>query len=185
MVASAGRHPALAVLRGDPQARGESSATPRGAKASALLLAAAAAASGILSTRTKSSHAKVIKDSGARRSPAPAAPRRIRRRVFCQHVSEPVLGVRVGLHAHLRRLECRGARRRRSSLRMAHPQATVPPSRLGARAGVDRARGAAALTQNLVTWQQGQGAIVARGRNVVPWDRDIARPMLPRPIVCA
>ena len=35
------------------------------------------------------------------------------------------------------------------------------------------ARGAAALTQILVTWQRGQDDFVARIRKAVPWKRDL------------
>ena len=39
------------------------------------------------------------------------------------------------------------------------------------------ARGAAALTQNLVTWQRGQDDFLTPVRKLLPWERDIARAM--------
>ena len=51
------------------------------------------------------------------------------------------------------------------------------PPRVGARAGDDQHRGAAAFTQILVTWQRGEDVIVARGRKLVPWHCDLARAM--------
>ena len=45
------------------------------------------------------------------------------------------------------------------------------------REGIVHARGAAALTQILVTWQRGQDDFVAPVRKLLPWERDIARLM--------
>ena len=55
---------------------------------------------------------------------------------------------------------------------------------VGACAEDDHGRGAAALTQILVTWQRGQDEFVARGRKVVQWERDIARLMWPSCVDC-
>ena len=49
--------------------------------------------------------------------------------------------------------------------------------RVGARAGDDQHRGAAAFTQILVTWQRGEDVILRRGRKLVPWHCDLARAM--------
>ena len=45
------------------------------------------------------------------------------------------------------------------------------------REGIVHAGGAAALTQNLVTWQRGQDDFVAPVRKLLPSERDIARAM--------
>ena len=45
------------------------------------------------------------------------------------------------------------------------------------REGIVHAGGAAAITQNLVTWQRGQDDFVARIRKLLPRKRDIARLM--------
>ena len=87
-------------------------------------------------------------------------------------VEQAVARVRVALGERLRRLESCHARWNRSSLRMPHPHASAAPSQLGA-VRVKNARGAAAFTQILVTWQRGQADFVARIRKAVPWKRDL------------
>ena len=82
---------------------------------------------------------------------------------------------RVGEHicAPLKR---RQARQRRSAngWRIRVP----PPLHLVAVCeGIVHARGAAALTRNLVTWQRGQDGFLTPVRKLLPWERDIARAM--------
>jgi len=45
------------------------------------------------------------------------------------------------------------------------------------REGIVHVRGAAALTQILVTWQRGQDEFVTPVRKILPSERDIARAM--------
>ena len=53
----------------------------------------------------------------------------------------------------------------------------VPPPLSSCVKEIVHARGAAALTQILVTWQRGQDDFVAPVRKLLPWERDIARLM--------
>ena len=82
----------------------------------------------------------------------------------------------AGRRAHLRAAERRQARWRRSTKRLAHPYTATAPSRRLCE-GIVHARGAAALTQILVTWQRGQDDNLAPVRKLLPRERDIARLM--------
>ena len=83
----------------------------------------------------------------------------------------------AGRRAHLRAAERRQARRRCSTKRLAHPCTAAAPSRRRVCEGFVHARGAAALTRILVTWQRVQDDFLAPIRKLLPSERDIARLM--------
>ena len=82
----------------------------------------------------------------------------------------------AGRRAHLRAAERRQARRRCSTKRLEHPCTAAAPSRRQCQ-GIVHARGVAALTRNLVTWQRGQDDFLTPVRKLLPSERDIARLM--------